>query len=232
MKQLTKDISWLLGQGFDSNVFIIESDNDSIMIDTGAGKKLSQSMNLGSQGFDQFQRAIHDKNITTIVLTHGHMDHIGGIMTIQNEIECAVYASKKESKHLISGNRSFISPFMNSPCDPINISKKLVEGDKISVGKYHFRILETPGHTEGSISLYDEKNLILISGDTVFPQGSFGRTDLSTGSSSALVRSLERLSELEIQIFLPGHMPPIVSPTSISSIMDSFRNAQMMLSYY
>ena len=232
MKQLTNDISWLLGQGFDSNVFIIESDNDSIMIDTGAGKKLSQSMNLGSQGFDQFKRVIHDKKITNIVLTHGHIDHIGGLMTIQNEINCAVFASKRESKHLISGDRSFISPIMNSPCDPINISKKIVEGDRISVGKYSFRILETPGHTEGSISLYDEENSILISGDTVFPQGSFGRTDLSTGSSSALLKSLKRLSELKIQIFLPGHMPPIVSPTSISSIKDSYRNAKMMLSYY
>lgn len=232
MKQLTKDISWLLGQGFDSNVFIIESDNESIMIDTGAGNKISQGINLGSQGFDQFKQAIQDKGITTIFLTHGHIDHVGGIMTIQNKIELTIFASKKEAKHLISGDRSFISPITNSPCDPIKISKKFVEGDEISIGKYSFSIFETPGHTEGSVSLYDEENSILISGDTVFPQGSFGRTDLLTGSSSALLQSLKRLSELETRIFLPGHMPPIISPTPIDSIKDSYRNAQMMLSYY
>ncbi|MHA2239308.1 MAG: MBL fold metallo-hydrolase [Candidatus Hodarchaeales archaeon] len=232
MKQITKDISWLLGQGFDSNVFIIESDTESLMIDTGTGKMLSQNLNLSSSSFDQFKQAIQKKNITKIFLTHGHLDHVGGIMSIQTEIDLTVYASEIESKHLISGNRFLISPIMNSPCDPVNISEQFREGDRISVGKYNFRIFETPGHTEGSVSLYDDKKLILISGDTVFPQGSFGRTDMLTGSSAELLKSLERLSELEVRIFLPGHMPPIVSPTPISAVKDSYRNAQMMLSYY
>ena len=95
-------------------------------------------------------------------------------------------------------------------------------------------MLLTPGHTHGSCSLWESDKKILISGDTVFPQGSFGRTDLRTGNSNDLISSLNRLSKLEVKILLPGHMPPIISPSksTTNSIKESLQNARMMLANY
>ncbi|PWI49420.1 hypothetical protein CEE45_01100 [Candidatus Heimdallarchaeota archaeon B3_Heim] len=232
MKQLMTSIYWLLGQGFDCNVFIIEAKQESMMIDTGAGNALNQRFGASSPNIETLKQAIKTKRVTHIFLTHGHIDHIGGISSLQSEVNCTISASYEEARHLTSGNSPYLDPIMNSTCSPIKITKKYGEGDTITVGNHHFQVLETPGHTKGSLSLYEPDKKILISGDTVFPQGSFGRTDLPSGSSSELLNSLKRLSDLEIHVLLPGHMPPIISQTPINSIKDSFRNAQTMLSYY
>lgn len=232
MKQLMTSIYWLLGQGFDCNVFIIEAKQESMMIDTGAGNALNQRFSASSPNIETLKQAIETKRVKHIFLTHGHIDHIGGISSLQSEVNCTISASHEEARHLTSGNSPYLDPIMNSTCSPLKITKKYGEGDTITVGNYDFQVLETPGHTKGSLSLYEPDKKILISGDTVFPQGSFGRTDLPSGSSSELLNSLKRLSDLEIHVLLPGHMPPIISQTPINSIKDSFRNAQTMLSYY
>ncbi|MHA2137488.1 MAG: MBL fold metallo-hydrolase [Candidatus Hodarchaeales archaeon] len=232
MKQILTDVYWLLGQGFDCNVFIIDSRQESIMIDTGAGSTLNQGFSTASSNIETLKRAIDTRRIKHIFLTHGHIDHIGGILSLQSEVDCMISASSEEALQLSSGNSPYLDPIMNSTCSPLKITKKYDEGDTIAVGDYNFQVFETPGHTKGSLSLYEPEKKILISGDTVFPQGSFGRTDLPSGSSSELLKSLERLSNLEIHVLLPGHMPPVISQLPLNSVKDSFRNAQMMLSYY
>jgi glyoxylase-like metal-dependent hydrolase (beta-lactamase superfamily II) len=211
-------------------VFIIESKGESLMIDSGLG------LSYGGQqkSIEILEDAITSKKITQILLTHGHIDHVGGIMALQSKLELDVITSKIEAQHLKSGDSSYIEPFMGSKCPPIDISREVVEGDVLNIGNFSFNVLHTPGHTHGSISLWDEKNKILISGDTVFPQGSFGRTDLRTGNSEEMVESLERLSGLDIRVLLPGHMPPVISTTGspLNSVKQSFQNARMMLSYY
>jgi hydroxyacylglutathione hydrolase len=230
LKELLRGITWLLGQGLDCNVFIIESKGESLMIDSGLG------LSFGGQKRSTkiLEDVISSKNISQVLLTHGHIDHVGGIIALQPKIDLEVVASEIEAQHLKSGDSSYIEPFMGSQCPPIEITKEVIEGDVLHVGDFSFRILHTPGHTHGSISLWDETKQILISGDTVFPQGSFGRTDLRTGSNEQMVASLERLSKLDIQVLLPGHMPPVMSTSGspLNSVKRSFQNARMMLSYY
>ena len=232
MKEVIPGITWLLGQGFDSNVYIIESEQDSLMIDSGAGKLINQRFHGSSQSVELLQKVIEKKNVKKFCLTHGHIDHIGGLLTLKQKSGWDISASKFEAEQLTSGNSRYLDPILNSECPPLEVKSYLKEGDEVNIGKYLFEVLETPGHTKGSISLYEKKKKILISGDTLFPQGSFGRTDLPTGSSKEMLESLKRLSNLEIRILLPGHMPPEISATEINSAKSSFRNAQSMLFNY
>ncbi|MHA2244824.1 MAG: MBL fold metallo-hydrolase [Candidatus Hodarchaeales archaeon] len=234
MKQIIQGITWLLGQGLDCNVFIIESEGESLVIDSGLGGRMTPGFGGHKESINTLENAIISKKIKKILLTHGHIDHVGGIMELQSKLELEVITSEIEAQHLKTGDSSYIEPFMGSKCSPIDIHQEVFDGDVILIGNFSFEVFHTPGHTHGSISLWDGKNQILISGDTVFPQGSFGRTDLYTGNSKDLVESLKRLSELNVQVLLPGHMPPIISPSSspIDSIRKSFENARMMLTHY
>jgi len=85
--------------------------------------------------------------------------------------------------------------------------KDLKEGDVIKIGNSTLSVIETPGHTPGSVCFYDEKNKILISGDTLF-RGSVGRTDLPGGDMNKLMNSLKKLMELPDEtVVYSGHGP-------------------------
>lgn len=81
----------------------------------------------------------------------------------------------------------------------------LKEGDTIG----DFTVIHTPGHTPGCICLFCEKDQLLISGDTVFTDGAFGRYDFPGGSRAQLQRSLERLAPLDVEGLFPGHVSPV-----------------------
>ncbi len=88
------------------------------------------------------------------------------------------------------------------------ISRVLGKGEELTTKNYTFKVLHTPGHTPGSICLYDEKKGVLISGNTFFGF-CIGRTDLPGGSEKDLFNSLKTLSSLSIELLLPGHGEPV-----------------------
>ena len=139
-----------------------------------------------------------------ILLTHGHFDHILAVGTLRKMYPgIPVYACRDE-KDVLSDpylNASFMSRF-----EPVTADVWLREGDELDLAGLHFKVLQTPGHTIGSICFYFEEDKILVAGDTLFFTG-FGRTDLPTGSAAQLKKSLERLllTLPEDVIVLPGH---------------------------
>ncbi|MHA2055946.1 MAG: MBL fold metallo-hydrolase [Candidatus Hodarchaeales archaeon] len=114
-----------------------------------------------------FRTRIEKKNITRFCVTHGHIDHVGGLLSLRVENDWEITASVFEAGQLASGNDSHI---LISDCPPLEVNSLLDEGDEIMVGKFSFEVMVTPGHTKGSIILYEKKNKILISGDTLFPR--------------------------------------------------------------
>ena len=82
----------------------------------------------------------------------------------------------------------------------------LKDGDKIG----EFTVYHTPGHTQGGICLFRESDGALIAGDTIFPNGSFGRYDLPTGNHTQLIASINRIAELPVQSLWCGHEMPVV----------------------
>jgi len=130
-----------------------------------------------------------------IFITHGHFDHYMALEAVMDATGVPVYINKKD-----------VNPAGQSDRHKINHSDMLNsygEGDIINVGGLMFTILETPGHSPGSVSIICEN--ALFTGDTLF-RGDCGRTDLSGGSEEIMMQSLKRLSELDgdYEVY-PGH---------------------------
>ena len=125
------------------------------------------------------------------ILTHNHLDHTKGASNWKN-----VYMHELD---MTSVNSYSYVPENTKPL------KSIAPNDMFSFGDFTFTILHVPGHTPGSIALYDEDKRILFSGDTWFGNGWYGRTDLG-GNEDDLLRSVELLKSLDVKLLCPGHL--------------------------
>jgi glyoxylase-like metal-dependent hydrolase (beta-lactamase superfamily II) len=138
------------------------------------------------------------------VLTHRHFDHIGALPQILRHADVPLIAHTLEAEAI---NEHFRKPLaaLRSLFAPVLVSKTVDEGDFISVGDARLSVLHTPGHTIGSMCLYDAEEGVLIAGDTLFFEA-VGRTDLPTGDVRQQRGSLKKLSALpEDTRVYPGH---------------------------
>ncbi|MFB0559030.1 MAG: MBL fold metallo-hydrolase [Dehalococcoidales bacterium] len=180
---------------FGSNCYIVgsESNKEGMIIDPGdeAKKILKNVKDLGL-------------NIKLIVITHGHIDHIGAIKEVKEATgaELAIHADDASSLHDQSIARAFGLSYPPSPSP----DRLLKGGDSIDIGDLHFLVLHTPGHSPGGICLLGEG--VVFSGDTLFNYG-IGRYDLPGGSGSQIMNSIHtKLMILpDNTIVYPGHGP-------------------------
>ncbi|MGZ4869837.1 MAG: MBL fold metallo-hydrolase, partial [Halobacteriota archaeon] len=103
------------------------------------------------------------------------------------------------------GTSASAAHFFGARAPKFRVDTVLTDGAEIDLGDTTLRVIHTPGHTPGSICLYEVQSKSLFSGDTVFPYGSIGRTDLPGGSSRDLIRSISRLVALDVSVLYPGH---------------------------
>lgn len=142
-----------------------------------------------------------------VIATHGHFDHVMGVFALTKIYAIPFYMNKKD-EFLLSGMQQSARHFLGiSKIDPpATIDKTLREGDAISLGNSQLSVIETPGHTPGSVCLYDGTAHILFGGDLVFEGGSVGRTDFSYSDSQVLMASLNKIITLPNDtIIYPGH---------------------------
>ncbi|MFZ3588135.1 MBL fold metallo-hydrolase [Bacillus sp. DJP31] len=142
-----------------------------------------------------------------VLLTHAHYDHIGAVDDVRDMWGIPVYIHRKEQDWLVdpSLNLSNQVPYM----EPIRLRKAdeiiLTEGDLL-VGTFQLKVLETPGHSPGSVSYYLEDQQLVFSGDALF-ESSIGRTDLPGGNQDVLMKSIHQklLTLPEETLVLSGH---------------------------
>ena len=197
-------VHFLVSRSFDSNIGFLDFGEDKILIDTGTGMFMSN-----------LEKALSDygtslDSITDIILTHSHIDHIGGVIPILKQFSPRIHLHKAEADPINSGNMQFtLGDTFGADLSPFKIESVLKEGTLLSFGDYELKVMHTPGHSEGSVCLHIEELSVLFTGDTMFAGGSFGRVDFPTGSPEKIVRSLKRISELNFEIALAGHMGPV-----------------------
>jgi len=151
--------------------------------------------------------AKHNLRVKQIVITHAHIDHVGGAMKLRAATGALILLNQNDSALLkmLDIKASWLG--MASP-GKVEIDHSVGESDKVQAGSLIAEVLHTPGHTEGSICLYFEAEKKLIAGDTLFA-GSIGRTDLPGGSFDKIIRSLHEkvLALPDETVVVPGHGP-------------------------
>jgi hydroxyacylglutathione hydrolase len=149
--------------------------------------------------------AKHGLNVKAIVITHAHIDHIGGAAKLRKLTGAPVYMNRKDAD--LAGNLEMQAAWLGveTPENP-GIDVEAQEGDFLAFGPTRLEILETPGHTPGSISLYWPHENKLIAGDTLF-RDSIGRTDLPGGDGRQIISSIrgKLLTLPESTVVIPGH---------------------------
>lgn len=142
--------------------------------------------------------------VAGILLTHGHVDHIAGAVELSELSGARIYAGAEEANLLQDMHLNLSERFGM----PLKVTADILfrDGAECTIADMSFRVIATPGHTEGGCSYYFEEGSFLISGDTLFYE-SVGRTDFPTGSISVLVHSIKhRLFSLPNNtIVYPGH---------------------------
>ena len=188
-----KIIKLVVGQ-LQENCFILFDENkDAFVVDPGgSSENIIETIEKNSL------------NIKYILLTHGHFDHVGAVAALVKKYKAPVYLSKEDRAFLESPKEVRASAFgMQIEAAEVDVFVK--EGDEISFSEGTIKVIETPGHTLGSVCYLFEN--YLFAGDTLF-NGSIGRTDFPESDHSLMVESLKKLKKLDDEIYvLSGHGP-------------------------
>ncbi len=192
------DIIIIIGKGRNSNTYII---NDTI-IDPGSDDNIEYIKEEVSQA------GLEMTDIKKIVNTHCHFDHMGADKQLQDEYGYEIYMHPLDLKTVEEKDgQATVAASFGLEVPDLEI-RELNEGDKIG----NYEVIHTPGHTRGGICLFDGKSI--ITGDTLFSGGNFGRTDLPTGNLEEMKKSIHKISELDAVQLFPGHGPYAITRVS------------------
>ena len=176
MKISSLNIKRIIVGEFEANCYLAESADELIIIDPGdeAEKIAAEIVRFRA-------------SLKSIILTHHHFVHIGVAQNIAKRLKVPLFIHKKERKYIDFPEINYLE-----------------EGDEVKIGGEVLQVINTPGHTPGSLCLLGEK--VIFTGDTLFNNG-YGRTDFPGGSPNDMDKSLEKLKKLikpGITVF-PGH---------------------------
>ena len=193
---LCVDVTFLVMGPLENNVYIISDGTAAMVVDP-------------SDHADVIMQSVGDLKVEAIVLTHSHWDHTGAAAALREMTGAPVIASVEDAPY-ISDPRSEDTSRIGTPCP---VDRTVSMGDIVKVGGMEWKVIETPGHSSGSICLFCVPQFgnhkdgypVLVSGDTLFA-GTTGRMDFQRGSETDMAASMKRLAMLpDDPVVLPGH---------------------------
>lgn len=168
-----------------TNCYVLIKENKSIIIDPGFSPEVIEMMFEGTKPL-------------AILLTHGHIDHVNAVKFLHNKYNLPIYMSKKDDpvlKQTTAAPDGYVRDFEEEYFD-------LKEGE-LTIDVFNFEIIETPGHTEGSLLIRYKNHL--FTGDTLF-KGTIGRTDIFSSDPRKMMQSIEKIKKLNPNYLVyPGH---------------------------
>ena len=190
-----KILSFCAG-GFAANTYFV-SDNESksgVIVDPAISTD------------DFFSHFSYPVEITAILLTHAHFDHMLTLDEWREKTKAPLCLSIREAEALSDPQRTLFQVFFGKSKTFSSAERLLREGDTVKVGDSYLTVVEVPGHTVGSVAYIGDG--IILTGDTMFAFGDVGRTDFPTGNSEALRQSIRRLCSLDGEYAVySGHGP-------------------------
>lgn len=179
---------------WNTNAYLVwdGSSPETLVLDPGMGSADSLVQRVAANGL----------RVHLIANSHGHIDHIFDNGPLKRATQ-APLGIHPDDAYRLDGRNNY-----GMPVEATSAERDLREGEAVAVGRLTFEVMHTPGHTEGSVCLYEPAHRLLLAGDVLFA-GSFGRTDLPGGDDAAMVESLARLARDlpdEVRV-LPGHGP-------------------------
>jgi hydroxyacylglutathione hydrolase len=149
----------------------------------------------------------HNLRVKAIVITHAHIDHIGGAAKLKAVSGAPVHMNQNDAELYAQLDMQAGWLGVETP-ERTSIDVAAREGDALSLGATNFHVIDTPGHTQGSISIWIPEENKLVAGDTLF-RDSIGRTDLPGGNPRQILSSIHtKLMPLPSDaIVIPGHGP-------------------------
>jgi hydroxyacylglutathione hydrolase len=197
---------------YDCHVYLIDGGSELALVDVGAGMGAAGILeNVKSDGFDP-------GHIRHLILTHGHGDHAGGAARMRTLLgDLAIHSSGAISESLRRGDEKAMSLDVAKQAgiyppdyrlEPFAIDHELEEGATVEVGELRLAVFDTPGHSDGHVSLLleDSGRRMLFAGDVIFFGGKILLQNIHDCRLDALIASLRKLRQLEVTALLPGHL--------------------------
>lgn len=184
---------------FNQNCIIVSCNktHEAALIDPGSD---SDSIN---------DKVINSKLIIKkILLTHGHLDHVGAASTLAKKYQAPILGPHLEDKWLIKNLHIQCKIFSINYIPPVTVNNWLSDGNIINIGHENLSVLHCPGHSPGHLAFYSISNKLIFTGDILF-KGAIGRTDLPGGNLNTLLSSIKnKIIPLGMDnTFIPGHGP-------------------------
>lgn len=179
-----------------TNCYIISQNKQALIIDPG-------------DDYNRIANYLKEQRFSpiAILLTHGHFDHILAAQQLQKAYQLPIYANFLDAKLIknISEHYQFFM-FKKKDCQIPKITNDLNKRNKLVIKNFGCEIIQTPGHTQGSVCFYFKKQAWLFSGDTLFANGCLGRTDFAESVPEKINSSVKKLLNLPNEtIIYPGH---------------------------